>query len=78
MKKATGSKGKWQVASVMQRFWNAWSYWLFWLSHREQYKERLPMSIKPGQDQLLFYHMYRKIVSSVPSKERGRENNERK
>lgn len=36
------------------------------------------MSIKPGQDQLLFYHMYRKIVSSVPSKERGRENNERK
>lgn len=36
------------------------------------------MSIKPRQDQLLFYHMYKKIDSSVPSKEEGRENDEKK
>lgn len=36
------------------------------------------MSIKPRRAQLLFYHIYRKIVSSVPGNERGRENNERK
>ena len=60
---------------------NASSYQLFfWLFHRDQYMERLQMSMKPRGEWALFYHVYKiKLVPSVPKgKKRGGDNNQRK